>query len=325
MTQQTTHAYDPGLAPWAPIFGQLSFADIPAARAGEADLLAALPPYDPPVPLDVDELLVPGPEGAPEVRVRRYRPADREEPLPTLVYFHGGGFVVGSLDLYDADCRRIAAEVDAVVVSVDYRLAPEHPFPAPLEDCYAALVWVAGHADELGVDPDRIAVGGESAGGGLAAGVALLARDRGGPALCLQFLGIPELDDRLASGSMRALGATSPITTIANGEISWDSYLGAGLRGTDQVSPYAAPARATDLAGLPPALVTAYELDALRDEDIAYAQRLLSAGVPTELHVYPGAFHACTWLADVGICQTVLGDVVDGLRRGLRAAALSVV
>ncbi|GAB3256100.1 alpha/beta hydrolase [Nocardioides dilutus] len=269
--------------------------------------------------------MVPGPEDAPQVRVRRYRPADPAGPLPALVYFHGGGFVVGSLDLYDADCRRIAAEVGAVVVSVDYRLAPEHPFPAPLEDCYAALLWVAENAAELGVDPDRIGVGGESAGGGLAAGVSLLARDRGGPRLCLQFLGIPELDDRLETGSMRALGIDSPITTIANGEISWDSYLGPGVRGTDLVSPYAAPARATDLAGLPPALVTAYELDALRDEDVAYAQRLLSAGVPTELHVYPGAFHACTWLADVGICQTVLEDVVDGLRRGLGATAMSTV
>jgi acetyl esterase/lipase len=325
VTQQTTRGYDPELAPWAPVFGQLSFADIPAARAGEADLLAALPPYEPPVTLEIDELLVPGPEGAPEVRVRRYRPADAAGQLPALVYFHGGGFVVGSLDLYDADCRRIAAEVGAVVVSVDYRLAPEHPFPAPLEDCYAALVWVAEHAAELGVDPDRIGVGGESAGGGLAAGVALLARDRGGPRLCLQFLSIPELDDRLETESMRTLGADSPITTTANGEISWDSYLGPGVRGTDRVSPYAAPARATDLAGLPPALVTAYELDALRDEDIAYAQRLLSAGVPTELRVYPGLFHACTWLADVGVCQMVLGDVVDGLRRGLRATALSVV
>jgi acetyl esterase len=333
MTQQTVHAprpalnpaYDPGLAPWAPISGQLSFADIPAARAGETDLLAALPPYVPPVPLDIDELLVPGPEGAPEVRVRRYRPADPVGPLPALVYFHGGGFVVGSLDLYDADCRRISAEVGAVVVSVDYRLAPEHPFPAPLEDCYAALVWVAEHADELGVDPDRIGVGGESAGGGLAAGVALLARDRGGPRLCLQFLGIPELDDRLESGSMRTLGATSPITTIANGEISWDSYLGAGARGTDQVSPYAAPARATDLAGLPPALVTAYELDALRDEDIAYAQRLLSAGVPTELHVYAGAFHACTWLSTVEICAQMLDDLVDALRRRLHARGAEAV
>jgi acetyl esterase len=325
MTLPATPPYDPELAPWAPIFSQLSFADIPAARAGEAELLAALPPYDPPVPLDVDELRVPGPEGAPDVRVRRYRPADHEGPLPALVYIHGGGFVVGSLDLYDADCRRIAAEVGAVVVSVDYRLAPEHPFPAPLDDCYAALVWVAGHADELGVDPDRIAVGGESAGGGLAAGVALLARDRGGPRLCLQFLGIPELDDRLETESMRSLGVDRPITTIANGEISWDSYLGAGVRGTDRVSPYAAPARATDLTGLPPALVTAYELDALRDEDIAYAQRLISAGVPTELHVYPGAFHACTWLSQAGICQTILGDLVDALRRRLHAPVAEAV
>src|SRR3954447_12075516 len=193
--------YDPELAPWAPIFAQLSFADIPAARAGEAELLMALPPYVPPVPLEGDEFEVPGSEDGPDVLVRRYRPVLRDGALPALVYFHGGRFVVGSLDLYDTDCRRIAAEVEAVVVSVDYRLAPEHPFPAGLEDCYAALVWVAEHADELGVDPDRIAVGGESAGGGLAAGVALLSRDRSGPSLCLQLLSIPELDDRMDSDS----------------------------------------------------------------------------------------------------------------------------
>ena len=326
MTQPVTQPYDPELAPWAPIFAQLSFADIPAARAAETDLLATLPPYEPPVPLDVDELVMPGPEDAPQLRVRRYQPADRDEALPALVYFHGGGFVVGSVDLYDADCRRIAAEVGAVVVSVDYRLAPEHPFPAPLEDCYAALVWVAGHADELGVDPDRIAVGGESAGGGLAAGVALLARDRGGPRLCLQLLSIPQLDDRMETESMRTLGADSiPITTLANGEISWDSYLGAGVRGTHEVSPYAAPARATDLAGLAPALVTAYGLDALHDEDIAYAQRLMSSGVSTELHVYPGAFHSCTWLSTFGICQTILGDLVAALRRRLHAPAAEAI
>jgi len=318
-----TNAYDPELAPWAPAFSQLSFADIPAARAGEAELLTVLPPYQPPVPLGVDELMVPGPEGAPDVRVRRYRPAGQDGPLPALVYLHGGGFVAGSLDLYDVDARRIAAEVGAVVFSVDYRLAPEHPFPAGLEDCYATLVWVAENASELGVDPDRIGVGGESAGGGLSAGVALLARDRGGPRLCLQFLGIPELDDRLETESIRTIEA--PITTIANGEISWDSYLGTGVRGTDQVSPYAAPARATDLAGLPPALVTAYEFDALRDEGIAYAQRLMSAGVSTELHVYPGAFHACTWIADAGICRKILGDLVDALRRRLHAPVPEVV
>jgi acetyl esterase len=207
------------------------------------------------------------------------------------------------------------------VFSVDYRLAPEHPFPAGLEDCFAALTWVADNASELGVDPERIGIGGESAGGGISAGVALLARDRGGPRLCVQFLGIPELDDRLETESMRSLVGL-PITNVPNGEISWDSYLGQGVRGTDQVSPYAAPARATDLAGLPPALVTAYEFDGLRDEDIAYAQRLLSAGVPTELHVYAGAFHSCTWLSHAEICQQILGDLVGALRRRLHPAAV---
>ncbi|MFC7363516.1 alpha/beta hydrolase [Nocardioides astragali] len=319
-TPPINYDYDPELAPFAPAFAQLSFADIPAARDGEATLLGLLPPYDSLVPLTVDELLVPGPEGAPDVRVRRYRPAAHDAPLPALVYVHGGGFVVGSLELYDADCRRLAAEVGAVVFSVDYRLAPEHPFPAALHDCFAALTWVADNAADLGVDPDRIGIGGESAGGGISAGVALLARDRGGPRLCVQFLGIPELDDRLATRSMRTLGAESiPVTTIANMEISWDSYLGPGVRGTEGVSPYAAPARATDLAGLPPALVTAYEFDALRDEDMAYAQQLMSAGVPTELHVYSGAFHSCTWLSHTVLSQKILADVVDGLRRRLHA------
>ena len=313
-----TYAYDPELAPWAPAFAQLSFADIPAARAGEPKLLAALPPYEAPVPVTVDDMLVPGPQDSPAVRVRHYQPANHDGLLPAMVFIHGGGFVVGSIELNDADCRRIAAEVGAVVLSVAYRLAPEHAFPAGLEDCYAALVWLADHADELGVDPGRIAVGGESAGGGLAAAVTLLARDRGGPRLCLQFLGIPELDDRLETHSMRTL-IDSPITTIPNGEISWDSYLGPGVRGTDRVSPYAAPARATKLAGLPPAVVTAYEFDALRDEGIAYVQRLLSAGVSTELHVYPGAFHGCTWLSHAAISQKILGDVVDALRRRLHA------
>jgi acetyl esterase/lipase len=143
-------------------------------------------------------------------------------------------------------------------------------------------------------------------------------RDRVGPRLCFQFLGIPELDDRLDTASIRGLVGT-PITTIPNGEISWDSYLGTGVRGTDGVSPYAAPARATDLTGLPPALVTAYEFDGLRDEGIDYARRLMSAGVPTDLRVYSGAFHSCTWLSEAAICQRILGDVVGAMRRRLHA------
>jgi acetyl esterase/lipase len=177
-----------------------------------------------------------------------------------------------------------------VVASVEYRLAPEHPFPAGLEDCYAGLTWLAAHADELGVDPARIAIHGISAGGGLCAALALLARDRGGPAIAFQYLGVPEVDDRLETRSARDFVDT-PVWNRPRAEISWDSYLGPGRRGGADVSPYAAPARATDLSGLPPALVIVGGADGFRDEDIEYATRLLQAGVPTELHVYPGAYH----------------------------------
>jgi acetyl esterase len=181
-----------------------------------------------------------------------------------------------------------------VVVSVAYRLAPEHPYPAGLEDCYAALVWLAGHAAELGVDPARLAVAGGSAGGGLSAALALLARDRGGPALCFQYLAIPELDDRLTTPSMQAFVDT-PLWNRPSAVRSWEYYLGPGLAaGSDDVPPYAAPSRATDLAGLPPAYISVCEFDPLRDEGIAYAQALLAAGVSVELHLFPGTFHGST-------------------------------
>lgn len=210
----------------------------------------------------------------------------------------------------------MAAEAGVVVVSVDYRLAPENPYPAGLDDCYAALLWTAKSASELNIDPDRLALYGESAGGGLAAAVALLARDRGGPALRYQHLGIPELDDRLDTPSMRAYLDT-PLWNRPMAEFSWDSYLGEGRRGTADVSAYAAPARAEDLSGLPPTTVVTCQYDPLRDEGIAYAQRLAQADVLVELMLYPGTFHGSTIAQDAAITQRMNTEALASLRRGL--------
>jgi acetyl esterase len=310
------YAFDPELAPWISMIPTRDITDYQATRAGEAELLAMLPAYEPPVPVEIRNLTVPGPEGAPDVPVRVYSPATSKSALPGMLYIHGGGFILGSLEQGDGEATRIAAEVGVVVVSVDYRLAPENPFPAGPEDCYAALLWTAKSASELGIDLDRLFVGGASAGGGLSAAVALLARDRGGPALCFQYLGIPELDDRLDTPSMRAYHDT-PIWHRPAAEFSWDSYLGEGRRGTADVSPYAAPARAEDLSGLPPAYVTVCQFDPLRDEGIDYAQRLAQANVPTELVLYPGTFHGSILVHDAAVTKRMDVDLLAALTRAL--------
>ncbi|MES9538495.1 alpha/beta hydrolase fold domain-containing protein [Actinomadura sp. NPDC000600] len=310
------YAYDPELLPWIETVPDLSIADIEQTRRDEAKMFGGMPEYVPPAPVETRDVTIPGPPGAPDVPLRVYAPANREGVLPGLVYLHPGGFVLGSIDMSEDDATRIAAEVGAVVVSVEYRLAPENPFPAGLEDCYAALTWTAAHATDLGIAPDRLAVGGESAGGGLSAAVALLARDRGGPPLCFQLLSVPELDDRLDTPSMRTFTDT-PIWHRPNAELSWDYYLGKGVRGTEAVSPYAAPARAADLSGLPPAFITACEFDPLRDEALTYAQRLIQAGVPTEVHHYPGTFHGSTMITAASITNRMLADRSNALRRAL--------
>jgi acetyl esterase/lipase len=310
------YAIDPELAPWVPMMPTEGIADAEAARAQARALIQQLPPADL-TGLSVDSRAVPGPEGAPDVPVRIYRPLGVAGPLPAILEIHGGGFVLGDLDYEEPTAATVAREAGAVVVSVDYRLAPEHPYPAGAEDCYAALTWLAGATAELGVDPDRIAVYGESAGGGLAAAVALLARDRGGPRLAMQFLGIPELDDRLDTPSMTDYVDT-PLWNRPNAEISWAYYLGdAAKPGGPDVPAYAAPARATDLAGLPPAFVTVCQFDPLRDEGIAYASRLAHAGVPVDLHMYAGTFHGSALVAGAAVSRRMHEDAIAAFRRVL--------
>lgn len=222
----------------------------------------------------------------------------------------------GTIDVDGPSAEHYAIAVGCVVVSVDYRLAPEHAYPAALEDCYAALTWCAERHGDLGIDASRIAIGGESAGGGLAAATALLARDRQGPAVRYQLLAYPMLDDRNNTPSALEFVDIPSWSSQHNGS-GWRAVLGENAGGVD-VSPYAAPARETDLSGLPPALIQVGELDVFRDEDILYATRLMQAGVATELHVYPGAFHG--WDAAVPEASQSVGAVqerIAALRRAL--------
>ncbi|MFI7535288.1 alpha/beta hydrolase [Streptosporangium sp. NPDC049376] len=308
------YGFDPELAPFtADLLPEHDLRDTVTSRQVLKEFFSSMPGGFPDT-VTVEDRHIPGPGGP--VRVRLYAPRERSaEPAPAMVFIHGGGFIVGQIEMGDALLASLAETMGVVSVSVDYRLAPQDPYPAGVEDCYAALVWTAQNAAELGVDPARIAVGGESAGGGLSAAVALLARDRGGPALCLQYLGIPELDDRLDTPSMRAFVDT-PGWSRDKAEISWDYYLGQAHRpGGDDVPIYAAPARAEDLSGLPPAYVVVCEFDPLRDEGLAYAARLVQAGVPVGLHMYPGTFHGCSWVPDAQVSRRMQDDLMYALRR----------
>jgi acetyl esterase/lipase len=313
----TKYAYDPELAPIVPALPvENDWSDLPAARRAMAELIARLPAA---AGVGEDRVrsedrVIPGPADAPALSVRVYTPAGAARARPGVVYIHGGGFCFGSVEFEHAGAMAAADAADAVVVSVEYRLAPEHPFPAGLEDCYAALVWLAAEAPALGVDAQRIGVMGQSAGGGLAAGLALLARDRGGPRLCLQLLGIPELDHRLETVSMREFVDT-PLWNRPSAIQSWRCYLG-GSPG--EVSPYASPAVAKDLRGLPPAYVSTMEFDPLRDEGIEYALRLLQAGVAVELHHYPGTFHGSGLVTAAAVSRRAQAEWLEALARGLR-------
>jgi acetyl esterase/lipase len=271
------------------------------------DMLPALRKPNPTMPAPTDEDLrrggafevterrVPGPAGAPDISLLICRPTGVTAPAAALYNIHGGGMIIGDNRTGVPGMLELAEELRAAVVSVEYRLAPETPHPGPVEDCYAGLAWTAAHAGELGIDPERIVVAGGSAGGGLAAAVALLARDRGGPALAAQLLLCPMLDDRNDTPSavqMAGLG----VWDRASNEVGWTGLLG-DARGGPDVSPYAAPARAADLSGLPPAFIDVGSAETFRDEAVAYASRIWQAGGVAELHVWPGGFHGFTMMA----------------------------
>jgi len=233
---------------------------------------------------EVGDRRIPGPDG--EIPVRVYTPR-AASGLPLLVYFHGGGWVIGSLETHDRTCRALARAADCAIVAIDYRLAPEHKFPAAAEDCFAAFRWAVAHAAELGADARRVAVGGDSAGGNLAAVVSQMARDRGGPTPVFQLLVYPVTDSRCESVSFRDNGEGYFLTADSM-RWFWEQY----LRGSaDAANPYASPAHAASLAGLPPALVITAEYDPLRDEGEAYAAALRGAGVSAETRRYDGMIH----------------------------------
>jgi acetyl esterase/lipase len=285
--------------------------DIEARRTAVEGLAAAAGAQ--PNPAVTSEFrTIPGPVGEPDVRVRIFRPVESGGPLPGIYYIHGGGMVLGGIDGVDAAAERITAGVGAVVVSVDYRLAPENPHPAPAEDCYAGLVWMAEHAEELGFDPDRLAVFGASAGGGLTLAVTLMARDRKGPRIAFQMPIYPMIDDRNETGSSQEI--TDVGIWDRNGNIeAWAWYLGG--KPADE---YAAPSRAQDLSGLPPTFIDVGTVDLFRDEDIEFAMRLMQAGVPTELHVNPGAYHASeTFAVEAPLSQRIWARRIAALREAL--------
>jgi acetyl esterase len=309
---------DPELAAVIELLPKIDLVDPVAARQAFEEILVAIT-FDIPgiETLQIDDRRVPGLDGDPDVPVRVYRPvgAMAAARVPGILMIHGGGFVIGSIESEHAGAALLAIGTGAVVVSVDYRLAPEHPYPAGLHDCYAALSYLHAEAEALGVDPARVALSGASAGGGLAAATALLARDRGGPPICFQMLQIPELDDRLETGSMRTF-VDSPMWNRPLAVQSWQAYLGP-LYGAADVPYYAAPARAADLSGLPPAYISTAENDPLRDEGITYAQRLLQAGVSVELHQFPGTFHGSALVTTAAVSKRAQRESALVLRQAL--------
>lgn len=295
---------DPELEAFVSLLPRADLTDPITSRKSLEEVAAAAPAPEI-VGMEIEDRTVPA---DPDVAVRIYRP---HQARGAMIWLHGGGFVMGDLDTEHPWAARVADGSAAVVISVGYRRAPEHPFPAALDDAYAVLAWTVEHAAELGIDPARIAVGGHSAGGCLAAAVALRARDEQGPPIHFQLLNQPQLDDRQDSWSARQFTDT-PWMTRDKITASWRHYLGSA-----PASSYAAPARAVDLSGLPPAYIATAELDPNRDDAIIYALRLLQAGVSVELHQWPGTFHGSQAIISAEVSQRQIAELTTALRHAL--------
>lgn len=273
--------------------------------------------------IELSEHCAPGADGGPPVPVTILSPRGHAEriaagakPVPGLLNIHGGGMMVGNRMMDTPRLAALVVELGVVAATVEYRLAPEHPHPAPVEDCHAALVWFAQQAAQLGVDPKRIVVMGGSAGGGLSAGVALIARDRNSVQLAGQLLLCPMIDDRNTTASSRQYLADT-IWTRGNNELGWSCLLGAA-KGTDTVSCYAAPARAEDVGNLPPAYIEAGSAEVFRDESVDYASRIWAAGGSAELHVWSGGFHGFDlFAADTQVARAAIAARLSWLKRTL--------
>ncbi len=279
----------------------------------------------PPLPAELlavrcEERMIAGHAGDPDVRVLLYTPPGSAGTLrPAIIDIHGGGFVIGNADMSDGSNRALVMELGCVIVSVDYRLAPETIWPGALHDCHAALIWLHDNAAELGVDPARIAVAGGSAGGGHAAALAIHARDQGGPAICFQLLDFPMLDDRVCTAADPHPYCGDFGWTAEMNRFGWRSLLGTEP-GSAEVLEAAVPARTRDLAGLPPAYIMVGALDLFLEEDMEYARRLTRAGVPVELHVVPGAYHGFGLAADAPQTRQTARLRIEALARALGVA-----
>lgn len=309
----TRHLVDPEVAPLLDLWPTMTIS---------AETLAAMRAREfPPMPFDaagssLEIRTVPGPVGAPDITLHIYLPEDAARPVPCIYHIHGGGYVGGKAATLERLHRPLVRELGCALISVDYRLAPETPHPGPIEDCYAGLAWINANAAALDIDPARIGVMGESAGGGLAAALALLARDRGEYGLAFQHLIYPMLDDRTCVTSDPHPHTGEFVWNADSNHFGWASLLG-HAPGGEGISPYAAAARAEDLAGLPPTFISTGSLDLFLEEDIEYARRLLRAGVPTELHVFSGGFHGYDIMPGARVSEAARNASREALRRFL--------